>query len=120
MRMPVYVHRPERWTENDRVVIVMHGTNRDADRYRDEWKAHADDHNLLLVVPEFSRAKFPSRGTYNFGNVGDDKGQPNPSESWTFGSSIAFSPKRGRAAAPGAIATASSAIRQVRSSSNAT
>jgi poly(3-hydroxybutyrate) depolymerase len=82
--MSVYVHRPARWTKSDRIVIVMHGTNRDADRYRDEWKAYADEYNLLLVVPEFSRDKFPDCA-YNFGNVGDDKRGPNSRKSWTFG-----------------------------------
>jgi hypothetical protein len=42
----------------------MHGTNKDADRYRDEWAGIAAQHNLLLIVPQFTRADFPY-GTKN-------------------------------------------------------
>jgi poly(3-hydroxybutyrate) depolymerase len=83
--MRVFVYRPTRWTSGDRILIVMHGKERDADRYRDEWAPHADKHNLLLVVPEFSEAKFPGAGPYNFGNVADRKGKLKPRASWTFG-----------------------------------
>ncbi|HEX2725466.1 MAG TPA: alpha/beta hydrolase [Beijerinckiaceae bacterium] len=83
--MRVFVYRPARWTRDDRIVIVMHGRERDADRYRDEWQPHAEEHNLLLVVPEFSNAKFPGAGTYNFGNVSDRKARPLPRAAWTFG-----------------------------------
>jgi poly(3-hydroxybutyrate) depolymerase len=83
--MRVFVYRPARWTNEDRIVVVMHGRERDADRYRDEWQPHAEEHNLLLVVPEFSNAKFPGAGTYNFGNVADRKGRPQPRASWSFG-----------------------------------
>jgi poly(3-hydroxybutyrate) depolymerase len=82
--MRVFVYRPARWTNEDRIVVVMHGRDRDADRYRDEWQPHAEEHNLLLVVPEFSNAKFPGAGTYNFGNVADRKANPQPRASWTF------------------------------------
>jgi poly(3-hydroxybutyrate) depolymerase len=83
--MRVFVYRPAHWTRDDRIVIVMHGMDRDADRYRDEWRRHAEAHNLLIVAPEFSTAKFPGAGTYNFGNVADRKGKLQPRASWTFG-----------------------------------
>ncbi|HEY7384376.1 MAG TPA: alpha/beta hydrolase [Beijerinckiaceae bacterium] len=83
--MRVFVYRPAQWTHDDRIVVVMHGVDRDAERYRDEWRPQADAHNLLLVVPEFSQARFPGAGTYNFGNVADRKGKMQPRRSWTFG-----------------------------------
>ena len=40
--MPVWFHRPAAWDEGGRVVVVMHGLNRDAGRYRDEWAPRAE------------------------------------------------------------------------------
>jgi poly(3-hydroxybutyrate) depolymerase len=83
--MRVHLHRPAAWTAQDRILVVMHGRGRDADRYRDQWISHADAANLLLVAPEFDAAKFPGRAFYNFGNVVDDQGRPRPSAEWSFG-----------------------------------
>lgn len=65
----VYFHRPAQWRAGGRVVMVMHGVDRDADRYRDEWAPLADAHGFLLVCPEFSRAKFPKAAWYNLGGM---------------------------------------------------
>ena len=83
-RQRVFYHRPESWTPAGRVVVVMHGVNRDADRYRDEWRGLADQYGFLLVVPEFSQAKFPGDDGYNFGGMVDDQGKPRPRERWSF------------------------------------
>lgn len=83
-RQRVFYHRPEIWTPAGRVVVVMHGVNRDADRYRDEWRALADQYGFLLIVPEFSQAKFPGDDGYNFGGMVDDKNRPLPRERWSF------------------------------------
>jgi poly(3-hydroxybutyrate) depolymerase len=65
----VFGHRPASWRADGRVVFVMHGLARDADRYRDEWVALSDRHGFLLVCPEFSREKFPGDAWYNFGGL---------------------------------------------------
>ena len=75
-RQRVFYHRPEAWRPGGRVVVVMHGVNRDADRYRDEWRALADQYGFLLVVPEFSQTKFPGDDWYNFGGMVDEQGKP--------------------------------------------
>jgi poly(3-hydroxybutyrate) depolymerase len=82
--MPVFVHRPPAWTPADRILIVMHGTNRDADRYMAEWTGQAERGNVLVVVPEFSQAKFPRRENYNFGSVVLADFTVRPREAWTF------------------------------------
>lgn len=84
-RQAVYYHRPTAWTPAGRIVVVMHGVNRDADRYRDEWRPLADQHGFLLIVPEFSTAKFPGDAWYNFGGMVDAAGVPRPREGWSFG-----------------------------------
>jgi pimeloyl-ACP methyl ester carboxylesterase len=67
------------------VVVVLHGVERDADRYRDQWRPLADQHGFLLVVPEFSQAKFPGDTWYNFGGMVDEQGRSRPKAEWSFG-----------------------------------
>jgi poly(3-hydroxybutyrate) depolymerase len=82
--MPVWFHRPAGWTPAGKVIVVLHGLQRDADRYRDEWRALSDRHAALLLVPEFSREKFPGTRWYNFGNLQDDAGAATPPDAWSF------------------------------------
>lgn len=82
--MPVWYHRPAAWAPDGRVVVVMHGVQRDGDRYRDEWRDLAEANGFLLLVPEFTAAKFPGTRWYNFGNLVDGEGRPVPPAAWTF------------------------------------
>jgi poly(3-hydroxybutyrate) depolymerase len=82
--MPVWFHRPAAWDGEGPVVVVMHGLNRDAGRYRDEWAALAEAGGFLLLVPEFSASKFPGTRWYNFGNLVDDEGRATPPQAWSF------------------------------------
>ena len=82
--MPVWFHRPAAWDGDGRVVVVMHGLNRDAGRYRDEWAALAEAGGFLVLVPEFSASKFPGTRWYNFGNLVDDEGRATAPQSWSF------------------------------------
>jgi tripeptide aminopeptidase len=83
-KLPVFVHKPQSAGANSRIVFVMHGVNRDGDRYRDEWRDLADKHDLIIVVPTFGKKDFPSTGSYNLGNIVDDKGRRNPTSKWSF------------------------------------
>jgi tripeptide aminopeptidase len=83
-RLPVFVHRPPMAGPDSRILFVMHGVNRDGDRYRDEWRDLADKHGLIIVVPTFGRKDFPTTGSYNLGNIVDDKGRKNPKARWSF------------------------------------
>lgn len=71
--LTVWYYRPAGLSADDRVVFVMHGVNRNADAYRDAWVRHAQDQRFLLLVPEFSRALFPTTESYNFGDSGSDQ-----------------------------------------------
>jgi poly(3-hydroxybutyrate) depolymerase len=82
--LPVFVHRPPTADENSRIVFVMHGVLRDGDRYRDEWRDLAEKHGLIIVVPTFGRKDFPTTGSYNLGNIVDEKGRRNPRSQWSF------------------------------------
>ena len=82
--MPVWFHRAAAWDEDGPVVVVMHGLNRDAGRYREEWAALAEAGGFLVLVPEFSASKFPGTRWYNFGNLVDDAGRATPADSWSY------------------------------------
>ncbi|MGE0698798.1 MAG: alpha/beta hydrolase [Hyphomicrobiaceae bacterium] len=81
----VHLHCPATWRSDGRVLFVMHGRQRNAATYRDQWIAEADRHTLLIVVPEFDQASFPGVAAYNWGSVVDDAGKPRPPEAWAFG-----------------------------------
>jgi poly(3-hydroxybutyrate) depolymerase len=83
-KLPVFVHKPQTAGANSRIVFVMHGVQRDGDRYRDEWRDLAEKHDLIIVVPTFGRKDFPTTGSYNLGNIIDEKGRKNPKATWSF------------------------------------
>lgn len=82
--LPIWFHRPVGWQGDGRVLVVAHGVQRDADRYRDEWRGLSERHGFLLLVPEFSAAKFPGVRWYNFGNLQDAEGRATPPAAWSF------------------------------------
>lgn len=83
--MPLWFHRPAGWSADRPVVVVLHGLNRDADKYRDNWVALSQEHGLLILTPEFSQAQFPGSETYNFGNMIDERGSVLDRAQWSFG-----------------------------------
>jgi len=82
----VYLTRPVHLAPDRPVVFVMHGVQRNADEYRDQWHELAMEHDFLLVVPEFSDGDFPESEAYNLGNVFDGEGNRRPESAWSFSS----------------------------------
>lgn len=82
--LPVWYQLPEAVTPATRVVIVMHGVNRDADRYRDEWSGLALANEFIVIVPEFGIADFPGSAGYNTGYFAEPDGTPRPRRLWSF------------------------------------
>lgn len=84
--LPVWTYLPpdvDRTTAP--IVVVMHGTRRDADRYRDEWIEPANTHGLIVVVPEFGRRDFDGSAGYNLGYVFTEEGVgERPRTLWSF------------------------------------
>jgi len=82
--VPVWCYLPENANADASILIVMHGVNRDANRYRDEWTPYARKYGFILVAPEFSEAAFPGGNSYSVGGTTDEKGNPRPREQWSF------------------------------------
>ena len=80
----VFASRPTGLAPARPVVIVMHGTRRNADEYRDQWHDIAIEHDFLLLVPEFNDRDFPGSNAYNLGFVSDSQGRQRPRELWSY------------------------------------
>jgi poly(3-hydroxybutyrate) depolymerase len=82
--IPVWYYLPEDVRSDAPVLFVMHGVNRDADRYRNEWEPHAEEHGFILLCPQFSNADFPGEEGYNFGNLLDKERRLRSRDEWSF------------------------------------
>lgn len=80
----VFVTRPVGMAPDRPVVFVMHGVNRNALEYRDQWHDLAVAYDFLLVVPEFSQRSFPGPEAYDLGNVFEDQGTVRDKSEWSW------------------------------------
>lgn len=74
----VWYYKPSGLDSNAKLMFVMHGVDRNGEKYRDSWILHADKHRFLVVVPEFQERYFRTK-EYQFGNVADTH-----RERWSF------------------------------------
>lgn len=82
--LPVFYQVPEMLTPETEVVFVMHGVNRDADRYRDEWAMLARQHGFIVIAPQFAVTDFPGSLGYNTGYFTEADGGPRSRSRWSF------------------------------------
>lgn len=84
--LPVWAFLPEGVDQTSApILIVMHGVNRDADRYLRQWRDVASSCGFMVFAPEFSREAFPTSREYNLGHLSElGESQLRPSESWSF------------------------------------
>lgn len=68
----VYGVEPQSADTDAPVIFVMHGVRRNADTYRDNWIALAEEYGLRVYAPEFDQVRFPGAELYNLGGVGQD------------------------------------------------
>ena len=82
----MFYHIPDDWVEDGRVVMVMHGMERNAGSYMDSCVRAICDapSSLAIICPEFSVDDFPTRREYNWGNVLSRQGLELPAEEWSL------------------------------------
>jgi poly(3-hydroxybutyrate) depolymerase len=78
------IARPKHCDANTPVLFVHHGVKRNGYDYRDFWLPLVDEADVLVIAPEFSNESFPGTRWYNFGNLRDDEGKPQPREQCTY------------------------------------
>jgi poly(3-hydroxybutyrate) depolymerase len=66
----IWTYRPKEMASHAPVLFVMHGVQRDGERYRNEWRPYAEGEKALLLVPEFSAASFPGSAGYSAAKPG--------------------------------------------------
>lgn len=75
----VLYYRPKNWHNGDKIFVVFHGMDRKPEYFITGLKKNADEKNILIVCPKFTKYKFPGNKYYNYGNVkNSDKNQ------WTY------------------------------------
>ncbi|VXB05379.1 conserved hypothetical protein [Flavobacterium sp. 9AF] len=87
--LAVYYHIPQNLTSSTPMVIIFHGTERNAIDYRNTIVNQCEQYGFIAIVPEFSEQNFPGGDGYNLGNVYVDGDNPsintlNPENEWTF------------------------------------
>lgn len=80
--LTVFAYRPATY-KGDRLIVVFHGVNRNADEYRDNARAMGERFGALVVAPLFDSERFPS-AKYQFGGILTRDRQAAPREEWTY------------------------------------
>ncbi len=80
--LQVFTYKPKAY-KGGPLVMVCHGTLRNAEEYRDHAIAMADKLNVLIAAPLFDSERFPSR-RYHRGGVLDEQGNAVPKADWTY------------------------------------
>jgi cyanophycinase len=80
--LEVFVHKPPTY-RGDRMIMVFHGTLRNADEYRDNARAMGERFGALIVAPKFDAERFPSI-RYQRGGITRPDGSAAPPDEWTY------------------------------------
>jgi dienelactone hydrolase len=80
--LEVFCYKPKSY-RGERMVMVLHGTLRDADAYRDDSRKMAERFGALIVAPKFDETRFPSR-RYHRGGILREDGTAAPQSEWTY------------------------------------
>lgn len=83
-RLEVEFHRPQHVDPAAPLLFLIHGWQRDAQRYRDAWVPHAERLGRILVAPRFTRGHFPGSRAFNQGDVLDEAGVLRAPEAWAL------------------------------------
>ncbi len=83
-KLTVWQYRPGAATAESPILFVIHGVGRNAEEYLNDWVEFADQHDFILVVPEFSKSEFPGEESFNSGNLFDAAGAPRPRAQWSY------------------------------------
>jgi poly(3-hydroxybutyrate) depolymerase len=82
--VPIYTYRAAAFGAESPIWIIMHGVGRSADDYFDVWRPFAEKHGALLLVPEFTSAKWPDSWRYALGNMTTSKRVNLPHRDWSI------------------------------------
>jgi hypothetical protein len=85
-KLDVFTYRPKNFKDGP-LIVIFHGTNRNADEYRDFGIGMAERFGAIVAAPLFDNKQFPSDLYHNGGLL--KKGKLQPADEWTG----SFTPK---------------------------
>lgn len=65
----VHYYKPIDYRDNFKVLIVLPGGGRNGDGYRDKWIDLAEEYDLLILSPSYSKEYYPKVEDYNLGRL---------------------------------------------------
>jgi dienelactone hydrolase len=81
-KLEIFCHKPSTYT-GKRMIIVFHGTLRNADEYRDHARQMGERFGALIIAPKFDQERFPSI-RYQRGGILKPDGTAASPEEWTY------------------------------------
>lgn len=72
--IPVYYVTGAAATRDAKILVVMHGVERNGAEYRNSWVDLVRDRDVVVVVPQFDDEDFPGAEDYNLGGIAE--GEP--------------------------------------------
>jgi hypothetical protein len=51
INLTVHYHKPKKFNKSTKVLIVIPGSGRNSDSYRDSWIQTSEKHNVLILSP---------------------------------------------------------------------
>lgn len=64
----IYYHKPKKFTQNSKILIVVPGAGRNADSYRNSWIEASEKYNILILSPMYLETDY-DYGAYHMGNL---------------------------------------------------
>ena len=64
----VHYHRPENFTAQSPILLVLPGAGRNGDSYRDAWVKASEFYNILVLSPEYAEKDYPFKD-YHLGGI---------------------------------------------------
>jgi pimeloyl-ACP methyl ester carboxylesterase len=80
--LEVFTYKPQSY-RGERMIVVLHGTLRNADDYRDNAREMGERFGALIVSPKFDQERFPSL-RYQRGGITDAQGRARAEADWTY------------------------------------
>jgi pimeloyl-ACP methyl ester carboxylesterase len=68
--IPIYYHRPESFTQESPILIVVPGAGRDGWDYRDAWVEASEQYGILVLTPRYVDEEY-GFGDYHMGGVAE-------------------------------------------------
>ena len=66
--LTVYYHKPKTFNKSTKVLLVIPGSGRNGDDYRDSWIQTSEKHNVLILSPSYPEKNY-NYGGYHLGNM---------------------------------------------------